>query len=119
MRITKQKKDLNDVMSTFSSFFDAEELYAKVSRKNTKIGLATVYRFLKNQEEQGKIHSFMCENRKIYSISKKNHVHFTCEECGKRQHITAKKLDFLKTAVSGKVCHFQIDISGICEKCEN
>jgi Fur family transcriptional regulator, ferric uptake regulator len=115
--MTKQKQDLYDVINTFSSFFNAEDLHEKVSEKNKKIGLATVYRFLKTQEEQGTIHSFLCDNRKIYSISNKNHVHFTCEPCGKKQHITAKKLDFLKTAVPGKVCHFQIDISGICEKC--
>ncbi len=117
--MTKQKKDLYGVMGTFSSFFNAEELYLKAAQKNSKIGLATVYRFLKDKEERGEVHSFLCESRKIYSISKKNHVHFTCEQCGKRQHITAKKLDFLKTAVPGKVCHFQIDISGICEKCQH
>ncbi|MEK6839560.1 MAG: transcriptional repressor [Nanoarchaeota archaeon] len=115
MRITKQKKILEEALSHFHTFFNAEDFHAHVIKKG--IGIATVYRFLNTQEEQGLLHSFMCKNRKIYSLSQKNHIHFRCEHCGKIQHLTHKKLDFLGD-ITGEVCHVQIDIAGVCETCK-
>ena len=117
MRITKQKKLLQEEVEKFTAFFNAEELYHKVSRRCQKIGIATVYRFLNDLAAKGEIHSFLCDRRTIYSNSKKNHCHFTCERCGERKHIDIRKLDFLDKQVDGEVCHFQIDVTGVCKKC--
>lgn len=116
-RATQQKKLIEQELQSFSSFFNAEELYQKVVRKNAKIGIATIYRFLNDLIKNGDIHSFQCDRKTLYSNSKKNHCHFTCEKCGERKHIEIKKLDFLKPQVQGEVCHFQIDVTGICKKC--
>src|SRR3989344_7961913 len=85
MRMTNQKKILNDEVKRFNSFFDAPTLHKKLRSKN--IGLATIYRFLNALEQEGSIHSFTCENRKIYSTDKTSHAHFRCERCGKSKHI--------------------------------
>ena len=116
-RLTKQKQLIEQEISSFSSFFNAEDLYKKVSKNNSKIGIATIYRFLNDLTNNGEIHSFLCNRKTIYSNSKKNHCHFACEKCGERKHIDIKKLDFLNQQVDGKVCHFQIDVTGICNKC--
>lgn len=117
IRLTKQKHFLHQELKTCTEFFDAEVLHARVVHRNRKIGRATVYRFLKQLEKQGEIHAYMCEKRKIYSISKKNHCHFLCEQCGRTQHLSLKKLDFLQKEVAGKMCHFQLDVAGICAEC--
>ena len=117
MRNTKQKNLIQEEISSFNSFFNAEDLYNKVVKKNKNIGIATIYRFLNNLAVKGEIHSFICDRKTIYSNSKKNHCHFTCERCGEIKHIDIKKLDFLKKQVKGDVCHFQIDVTGVCEKC--
>ena len=116
MRNTKQKNIINEEINSCSTFFNAEELHNKITRKNSNIGLATVYRSLKTLEEQGVIHSYLSDNRKIYSREGKKHVHFSCEVCGLKKHITLKKMDFLKE-IQEEVCHLQIDIVGICKEC--
>ena len=117
-RTTKQRQLIEKETTNFNSFFNAEELYKKVVKKNPKIGIATVYRFLNDLAKSGEIHSYTCDRRTIYSNSRKNHCHFRCEKCGNIKHIELKKLDFLQKQVKGEICHFQIDITGICEECE-
>ncbi len=114
-RETRQKKIIEDAVKHFTSFFNAEELHQYIAKKG--VGIATIYRLLTILVSEGKIHSFQCNRRTIYSSNKKNHCHFVCERCGERKHIQPKKLDFLEKEIEGKVCHVQIDISGICEKC--
>jgi Fe2+ or Zn2+ uptake regulation protein len=115
MRQTLQKKILREELVKFNSFFDGSDLYKKASKRNHKIGVATVYRFLKKLVEAGEIHSYLCEKRTIYSRNKNNHCHFVCKKCGEIKHFQLKHLDFLD--IKGEVCHFQIDVNGICEKC--
>ncbi len=116
-RLTRQKQVLSEGISTFKGFFDAYELHAWTMKRNPKMGMATIYRFLKELEEHGEVHSYLCEQRKIYSRGTKNHVHFTCEHCGNIEHIPLKRVDFLDQVIAGKACHFQIDITGICKEC--
>ena len=118
-RATQQKQLIMAEIITFNSFFNAEELYSKVSKKKPRIGIATIYRFLNDLTKNGEIHSFLCNRKTLYSNSKKNHCHFTCERCGERKHLNIKKLDFLNEQVEGELCHFQIDITGVCKKCLN
>ncbi len=117
IRVTKQKLLLEEEIGRYSSFFNAEEVHQKVSKRNPKLGLATLYRYLNEQVNQGKLHSYSCNRRTLYSTSKKNHCHFQCEKCGEIKHIQLQRLDFLKHSVEGEICHFQIDVSGICRKC--
>ena len=119
MRLTKQKEILLNALAECNGFFSAEELQIIVKRKDKKMGIATIYRFLKKSEESGDIHSYSCNNRKIYSTHTKNHIHFTCERCLKIHHIHLAKADFLQENIPGKSCHFQLNISGICTPCLN
>ena len=116
-RLTKQKQMLDEEIASYSSFFNAEEVHQKVLRRNRKMGLATIYRYLNEQVNAGKLHSYTCNRRMLYSTSKKNHCHFHCERCGEIKHIQLQKLDFLTQNIEGEVCHFQIDVKGICRKC--
>lgn len=115
MRQTLQKKVLSEEVAKFNYFFDGNDLYKKACKRNHKIGVATVYRFLKKLVEDGKIHSYVCGKRTIYSRNKDNHCHFVCKKCNTTKHFQVKSLDFLGT--KGAVCHFQIDVHGTCEKC--
>ena len=117
-RMTKQKKLLHDEINKLSSFFDAYQLHAQIIKKDKRLGLATIYRFLNALENNGEIHSFICDNKKIYSNNKKSHAHFTCEQCGILKHIHIKNADFLNEFVEDEICHFQIELAGICSKCK-
>ncbi len=116
-RMTKQKKMLQEGIRKFSSFFDAHDLYG-IMKKDRKLGLATIYRFLNALEQDGAIHSFICGNRKIYSNTQKSHVHFNCERCNTIKHLEIKNVDFLKELSNDEVCHFQIEMTGLCSGCK-
>lgn len=117
MRQTKQKMVLTHTIYSFKSFFDADDVHHKLSSTHPQIGIATIYRLLRDLSERGEIHAFYCERRTIYSNNRNNHCHFVCERCAEKKHIQLNKLDFLRSEIKGEICHFQIDVSGICEKC--
>ncbi len=116
-RKTKQKELILSEISTCNSLFTADELYQKIKKKDNTIGIATVYRLLKDLRKKEELHSYICERKMIYSRQKNNHCHFICQKCDQTTHFTVDKIDFLKTKIKGVVCHFQIDVYGTCEKC--
>ncbi len=116
-RETRQKEILSKELAKISSFFTAEEIHAKVRKKDSKIGIATVYRFLKDLRKKSQVHTYTCNRRVLYSKEKNSHCHFTCQKCHKITHFNLDKIDFLKNKL-GDVCHFQLDIEGTCQDCK-
>ena|SRR3989338_9241080 len=119
-RETNQKKILESEISRINSFFTAEELFEKIKKKNSSIGIATIYRFLKDLKAKRKIHTYVCDRRVLYSRANSSHCHFICEKCNKTVHFQVDNIDFLKNKLKSKassICHFQIDVQGICEDC--
>ncbi|MDD4352830.1 MAG: transcriptional repressor [Candidatus Nanoarchaeia archaeon] len=110
-RKTTQKKILEELINNSSEFFTADEIYEKV--KNKGIGIATVYRFLKEL----KYHTYICNKKIVYSKENNNHCHFICKICGKKNHFNLKNLDTISKVINGKICHLQLDITGICNDC--
>ena len=118
-RKTSQKKLIEEELTNMRYFFNAEDLYKQLSKKDKKIGMATIYRFLKQLVENRKIHSYSCDRKTIYSSNKENHCHFICEKCKDTKHIRLEKLDFIRKEIEGVICHFQIEITGVCKTCQN
>ena len=116
-RNTKQKELIGEEIKKFNLFFTAEDLFNKIKKKDSGIGIATVYRFLRDAVDLGRLHSYTCERRIIYSVGLESHCHFTCEKCGKVDHVKISSIDFVKSKIEGSICHFQIDVSGICNSC--
>lgn len=118
-RATRQKKIIESHVHNMKKLFSAEELLAEAKKEDKNIGIATVYRFLKEMSKKEKIHAYECSRRKIYSINASNHCHFECEKCGKIEHFNIKEISFLKNKINGEMCHFQINAYGLCSKCKN
>ncbi|MSR86127.1 hypothetical protein EXS74_01895 [Candidatus Woesearchaeota archaeon] len=117
MRQTKQKEMLEEELKKKTTFFTAEDFYQDIQKKKGKIGIATIYRFLNEKVKNHTVHSYSCNRRTLFSREKKTHSHFICEICKEQKHVNIKNIDFLKNEISGEICHFQLDVSGICEKC--
>jgi len=62
-RNTRQKEMLKQEIDKLDSFFTGDEIYGKVKKVNSKIGKATVYRFLKQLRDQKLIHSYNCDRK--------------------------------------------------------
>lgn len=117
-RETKQKKAIETVITKTNTFFTAEEIYDKIKKENPKIGIATVYRFLKELQKERAIHAFICDRKNLYSKKEMTHSHFICEVCGEKRHIGIDKVDFLKKFLDEDLCHVQIELNGICKECK-
>jgi Fur family ferric uptake transcriptional regulator len=117
-RNTSQKRIMEEELDKINTFFDAERLHQTAIKREKNIGIATIYRFLKRMTSEGRLHSYICSRKTVYSKKDKGHCHFICKKCQARQHITLKALDFLKNEIPGEICHFQIDVTGICEECK-
>lgn len=117
-RETEQKKLIAKKIAEMNHFFTAEELHNIVTKLDNRIGIATIYRFLRDLREKREIHSYNCERKSIYSKSNINHSHFKCEACGKISHLKIDSIDFIKKIVSADICHFQIEVSGLCDNCK-
>ncbi len=113
-RNTKQKELIQKEIEKINNFFTVEDLHKKISKD---IGLATTYRFLKELRKNGKIYSYTCDNRLVYSKERKSHCHFICEETGIITHFDVDSLDFLKDKIPGTITSFQIEVKGTCKKC--
>jgi Fe2+ or Zn2+ uptake regulation protein len=117
-RNTHQKELIREEIEKTKTLLTAEELYRKLQGKDTKIGIATIYRFLREAKEIGDIYAYECEGKTVYSTSKKDHCHFVCKKCGKIIHFNVQSLDFLKKRIYGNVNQFQISVEGLCRNCE-
>jgi Fur family transcriptional regulator, ferric uptake regulator len=116
MKKTKQKELIKEETEKFNAFFTTEELFNKVKQKDKRIGIATIYRSLKDLRNKGELHSYLCNRRTVYSKEENHHCHFTCQKCGNVKHFDIESIDFLK--IKEEICHFQIDIHGTCKKCK-
>ena len=117
-RETRQKKIIEEEVEKEKSFFTSDSLFSKIKAKDKNIGIATVYRFLKDLRAKGKIHTYLCDKKILYSKGEPNHCHFICEKCNKSRHIKLSRLDFIKKEIKEDICHFQLDVYGICESCK-
>jgi Fur family transcriptional regulator, ferric uptake regulator len=116
-RMTKQKRIIAEELDTFNTFFSADELHDRVRERDPGVGKATVYRYLKEIRGSHHLHSYHCNRRIVYSREQSNHSHFTCQKCGRVIHFEVDSIDFLAGKIKGNICHFQIDVSGICDEC--
>lgn len=116
-RVTNQKKFLEEAIKQFKGLFTGEEVWNRVRTRNEKIGIATVYRFLKEKKKARELHTHICDRRIYFSRNKISHGHFKCEKCGKTREFSINSLNDINGKVSGEICCIHIDVSGICEKC--
>jgi Fe2+ or Zn2+ uptake regulation protein len=114
-RNTRQKEIIQTEIDKIDVFFTAEELQLLVSRIDKDIGIATIYRFLKNMKREGRLYSYVCDRKTTYSKDRKSHCHFICEKTGKITHFEIDSLDFLKDKIPGSIKSYQIEIRGICK----
>ena len=115
-RNTRQKEIIENEIKKINKFFSSEDLLNRVSKTNEKIGIATIYRFLKELLKEDKIYSYTCCGKKMYSTIKRSRCHFECTETKKIVHFEIDNLDFLKDKVPGEIESFQLQIKGKLKK---
>ena len=107
LKLTDQRKLIAQVMSNSHDHPNVDELYKRVSKIDSKISIATVYRTVKLFEEAGILtkHDFRGEKARYEELPDSHHDHlidvqsgeiveFVDEEIEKLQKIVAEKLGY-------------------------
>ena len=105
VKLTDQRKIIAKVMSDSNNHPDVDELYKRVSKIDTKISIATIYRTVKLFEEAGIIakHDFKGGKARYEELSESHHDHlidiktgeiieFVDEEIEKLQKKSCRKI---------------------------
>ena len=107
VKLTDQRKLIAQTMSNSNDHPNVDELYNRVSKIDSKISIATVYRTVKLFEEAGILtkHDFRGEKARYEELPDSHHDHlidvqsgeiveFVDEEIEKLQKIVAEKLGY-------------------------
>jgi Fur family ferric uptake transcriptional regulator len=111
---------IQEIFENTHEFFYAEDIYNFAKKKDPTIGIATIYRFLKELKTKNKVFCYSCNRRTLYSKERNSHCHYICEKTGKVTHFNIDNLDFLKKIkdkIPGSIKSIQLEIKGICDDC--
>ena len=113
VKLTEQRKIIAKVMSESNDHPNVDELYNRVSKVDSKISIATVYRTVKLFEESGILakHEFKGDKARYEELNEGHHDHlidiksgeiieFVDEEIEKLQKKVAEKYGYTLVAVS-------------------
>ena len=102
LKWTRQREVILDVFLEAHAHLTCEEISARVSRKDASIGLATVYRTLRQLEKAGMVSSFWDTSesgpaRRMYSLTKAGDIFLTSwiDVLGRYQAVFRKTMEGL------------------------
>ncbi len=105
----------------------ALEVYETVKQQRPRIGLASIYRILRNLVEQGYIHELRVdgENFSRYDGHTERHDHAICSSCGRLLDLqveialSKQNLQEAALAVGVKLETYEIRLYGLCALCHS
>jgi Fur family ferric uptake transcriptional regulator len=124
LKVTDQRLLILKALHTGRAHVTAQEVFETVSNKDSSIGFATVYRFLRSLTESG----FVTEVRlggssARYELKPEgHHDHLTCVKCGKICEFENSQIENLQARVAEQF-GFQLtghvlELYGVCYDCQ-
>tara|TARA_B100000945_G_scaffold151355_1_gene121430 strand:- start:438 stop:896 length:459 start_codon:yes stop_codon:yes gene_type:complete len=125
LRMTPQRKLILSILDETSDHLDAEEVYRRAKKLNSKLNIATVYRTLNVLKEMDLIEQryFARDHGVEYyeSVTKGEHYHFTCLGCRKIIEVETPKIKQVQvefSALTGaQFTHACVCFEGYCADC--
>ena len=111
VKLTDQRKIIAKVMSDSNDHPDVAELYKRVSKIDTKISIATIYRTVKLFEEVGIItkHDFKGRKARYEQLSESHHDHLIDIKTGKIIEFVDEEIEKLQKKVAEKYGYDLVD----------
>jgi len=111
VRLTDQRKLIAKVMSESYDHPDVDELHKKVSKLDTKISIATVYRTVKLFEEAGIVskHDFKGTKARYEQAPKEHHDHLIDVNTGEITEFVNEDIEKLQKQVAEKLGYKLVD----------
>ena len=111
VRLTDQRKLIARIMSESESHPDVDELHKKVSKLDSKISIATVYRTVKLFEEAGIVskHDFKGNKSRYEQAPKEHHDHLIDVNSGEITEFVNEEIEKLQKQVAEKLGYKLVD----------
>ena len=111
VKLTEQRKIIAKVMSAANDHPDVDELYNRVSKIDSKISIATVYRTVKLFEESGILakHDFKGGKARYEELSESHHDHLIDIKTGEIIEFVDDEIEELQKKVAEKYGYDLVD----------
>ena len=111
VRLTDQRKLIAKMMSEASDHPDVDELHKRVSKLDSKISIATVYRTVKLFEESGIVekHDFKGNKARYEQAPKEHHDHLIDINTGEITEFVNEDIEKLQKQVAEKLGYKLVD----------
>ncbi len=111
VKLTEQRKIVAKVMSESQDHPNVDELYRRVSKIDSKISIATVYRTVKLFEESGIItkHEFKGEKARYEELNESHHDHLIDVKSGEIIEFVDLEIEKLQKKVAAKYGYDLVD----------
>ena len=111
VKLTDQRKIIAKVMTQSKDHPDVDELYKRVSKIDSKISIATVYRTVKLLEEEGIVakHDFKGKKARYEELSESHHDHLIDVKTGEIVEFVDAEIEILQKKVAEKLGYNLID----------
>ena len=111
VKLTEQRKIIAKVMSEANDHPDVDELYRRVSKIDSKISIATVYRTVKLFEESGIVakHDFKGGKARYEELSESHHDHLIDIKTGEIIEFVDDEIEKLQKKVADKYGYELVD----------
>jgi len=111
VRLTEHRKLIAKVMSESESHPDVDELHKKVSKLDSKISIATVYRTVKLFEEAGIVakHDFKGNKSRYEQAPEEHHDHLIDVNSGEITEFVNEEIEKLQKQVAEKLGYKLVD----------
>ena len=111
VKLTDQRKIIAKVMSESNDHPDVDELYKRVSKIDTKISIATVYRTVKLFEETGILtkHEFKGGKARYEELNESHHDHLIDIKSGEIIEFVDEEIEKLQKKVADKYGYNLVD----------
>jgi len=111
VKLTEQRRIIAKVMSEASDHPNVDELYNRVSKLDSKISIATVYRTVKLFEEAGILakHDFKGKKARYEELSESHHDHLIDVKTGEIIEFVDEGIEKLQKKVADKYGYELVD----------
>ena len=111
VRLTDQRKLIAKVMSKSVNHPDVDELHKKISKLDSKISIATVYRTVKLFEEAGIVakHDFKGSKSRYEQAPEEHHDHLIDVNSGEITEFVNEEIEKLQKQVAEKLGYKLVD----------
>ena len=111
VKLTEQRKIIARVMSESDDHPDVDELYKRVSKIDSKISIATVYRTVKLFEESGILtkHEFKGGKARYETLNESHHDHLIDIKTGEIIEFVDDEIEKLQKKVAEKYGYTLVD----------